>query len=82
MSQEGEKRDGRARRKSNYPGQISRDGDGGVFNLWVWREKIDEGQSEMDGWRGGEKDQCARKKNGERVEGQRGWGSSMWILIK
>lgn len=30
----------------------------------------------------GEKDQCARKKNGERVEGQRGWGSSMWILIK
>lgn len=35
------------------------------------------------GWmEGGEKDQCARKKNGERVEGQRGWGSSMWILIK
>lgn len=34
----------------------------------------------MDG--GGEKDQCAGKKNGERVEGQRGWGSSMWVLIK
>lgn len=63
MSQEGEKRDGRARRKSNYPGQISRDGDGGVFNLWIWREKTDEGQSEMDGWRGGgERSMCKEKK--------------------
>lgn len=46
-------------------------------------ERKDRRRAKWDGWmEGGEKDQCARKKNGERVEGQRGWGSSMWILIK
>lgn len=63
----GGKRDGRARRKSNYPAQISRDGDGGVFNLWFWREKTDEGQSEMDGRRGG------RKINVQGKKMERGW---------